>query len=1156
MTQLDALLQRSQSPGNFLERRTFSLARAKAVEKMREFTLRHPNQYILELMQSAVFGGATWVAVDITSERMMLGFIGGVPLKKAELEHLFDFLFVDQTESKTRHLMQMAVGVNALLQKKPAVIRIESGDGTDGGTTRLDLSGGGEGEVGIVEEPLVGTYVYAEFERGWLERFSGTTTSGPVVELVDTRCLYTPVPILLNGRAPFGYTANRNVRLFGVKAQLPVEGVHRRGAVGTLGAGSATAGTQQKSQFRIVMGGVWVTTMGLPVGPGLTGVVCDDGLRKTADMSDIVKEERYVDMLYAVRDVGTKLLKKQMKHYRPPELPARIRPSQSSASGKAPVKAGVAPERLPVIIEAVGARHSVKTAQLPNAEAQGFLFYVTPEDLKNVQLHVDPLAFPYPVLVLTVGQALTLERWAEKKAARRLTGPEDVGFVRRAVERWQRIDSVRLSAEEASAIPGVLDVTMRHHTKGELPSWSAGTVGVPCLFRARNKTLYAVMLPAQIDNVSVVVTLKDPKTTLNAELMAQAADVLIQASYRLLPDSLNESYRAFGDSLIALHARPFFSRDQGHTALKARFPARWWADHAQRLMRQPVASSAEVPLTLAEFVALQGTGNTVEVSPESLSALARLERRFGWGHLYTPQMSRECLIAWFKIGSRWHRVRSLEGVSRFDALITLNSSLKEPSCETRSGWSSVEVAVPGLHVRISPELEEEREAVIGQGLHTVFEEMLAWEESEDPVSHDRSRGTQRSGWGQFANSLACAERVRAMGRLALIGLAMHLNLEDTPILRNGTGKRGSLNELKTGGATGKHPRFMVGALHGVVSEAANRMLLTMDEWTLIESKGGRVSLDLDDEPEVWVEEGAFNEENWLLTQRVHAAGLRGWLGLRVPYDGTGGLLIEGLRNVRSCSEIADRIPCHGLIEHLGRAEELTAEQQNLISLAGIQLYQGLLERLAGTMVNEHRVAALKYAKDYVLRTWAREGALRSSVVMQLANVVDVPVAEERWGSLSQWLQMEPALRPDVGIKLEDASRESQGDVTGKKGLLHVALKDPLAGILKTAIPALGGLDVNWSSPKETQARKKGWLYRKTTTPLFIRVRMEHGVMLISVRLEPAHPLVTLGTAGDERATELLRVEAMRQVVVAVGNHGVRLDTMAMLQAMLLSGVVS
>ena len=171
MSQLDALLARSKQPGQFVERKAFSLAREKAVEKMREFSLRHPEQYVLELIQAAVFAEATWIAVDVTDHSILLGYIGGKQLVRDELDQLFDYLFVDQTYRPTRHLMQLAVGLNALIQREPSVVRVESGTGKQGETTRLDLDANGKGVVGVADAPLAGTYIYAEFKSGWLGRF-------------------------------------------------------------------------------------------------------------------------------------------------------------------------------------------------------------------------------------------------------------------------------------------------------------------------------------------------------------------------------------------------------------------------------------------------------------------------------------------------------------------------------------------------------------------------------------------------------------------------------------------------------------------------------------------------------------------------------------------------------------------------------------------------------------------------------------------------------------------------------------------------------------------------------------------------------------------------------------------------------------------------
>ncbi|MCO4771856.1 MAG: hypothetical protein KDA24_17625 [Deltaproteobacteria bacterium] len=47
MSEVQALLERSRAPGSFVERRRFTLSRDKAVEKLREFALRDPAQYVL-----------------------------------------------------------------------------------------------------------------------------------------------------------------------------------------------------------------------------------------------------------------------------------------------------------------------------------------------------------------------------------------------------------------------------------------------------------------------------------------------------------------------------------------------------------------------------------------------------------------------------------------------------------------------------------------------------------------------------------------------------------------------------------------------------------------------------------------------------------------------------------------------------------------------------------------------------------------------------------------------------------------------------------------------------------------------------------------------------------------------------------------------------
>ena len=183
MSSLDALIARSRKPGSFAERRQFTLSRKKAIEKQREFALRNPSEYVLELIQAAVFAGATYIAVDARGSSVLVAWVGGKVLKSGELDGLMDYLFADRTDPRTRHLVQSAVAVNAILQRAPRALRVESGEA--GSSVRLDLDARGNGAIGTVDDPIEGTYVMADFGGSWFARFPQNTHTAET-ELIET----------------------------------------------------------------------------------------------------------------------------------------------------------------------------------------------------------------------------------------------------------------------------------------------------------------------------------------------------------------------------------------------------------------------------------------------------------------------------------------------------------------------------------------------------------------------------------------------------------------------------------------------------------------------------------------------------------------------------------------------------------------------------------------------------------------------------------------------------------------------------------------------------------------------------------------------------------------------------------------------------------
>ncbi len=287
MTSIDEVIERSQKPGEFRERREFTVARGQAIKKLRQFALVDRYYCVLELIQSAVANGATYIDVQADRDSLGLSYVGG-SFEETSLAQLFDFLFAAQDNVEHGPLRQLALGVNALMDFGPDEIIIETGDGTLEGTTRVIIGDDDTVQVGRPEESLDGTYLRAT-GLNW----------GPhrVKQAISERCLVAPVPILYNHDPLFGYSRQRTPpSLFGFQQTVSFD---EGDLYGTIGVARRRSG----AVFRILTHGVWIesthhkfTTRGGSEIANLGGVVTFDRLRKTADHSAIVQDGRYEEM--------------------------------------------------------------------------------------------------------------------------------------------------------------------------------------------------------------------------------------------------------------------------------------------------------------------------------------------------------------------------------------------------------------------------------------------------------------------------------------------------------------------------------------------------------------------------------------------------------------------------------------------------------------------------------------------------------------------------------------------------------------------------------------------------------------------------------------------------------------------------------------------
>ncbi len=296
MSSTAAVIARARAGGKYSERKRFTIARGRAIEKMRRFALADPYFYILELIQAAVANDAGYIEISMEDGDVTLAYVGG-GLHREDLGNLFDYLFASKDRAEVGHLRELALGINAVLLFEPTRVVVESGDGTLKGTTRLEIHGRHDAvDIGTPERPLQGTFIRIEgMQRGKLPKVLQRMLIGSPrpreFNVVDVRCLAAPVPIILNSEALFGFSAQRTPAMLGYRRALSFD---EGDLYGTLALGRP----DQEGEFDLLMWGVLVQSKAHRLIPDVcvSGIVCFDRLRKTADHSGIVDDERMAEM--------------------------------------------------------------------------------------------------------------------------------------------------------------------------------------------------------------------------------------------------------------------------------------------------------------------------------------------------------------------------------------------------------------------------------------------------------------------------------------------------------------------------------------------------------------------------------------------------------------------------------------------------------------------------------------------------------------------------------------------------------------------------------------------------------------------------------------------------------------------------------------------
>lgn len=306
MSDIGAVVARSRMAGEFSERRTFTLARKRAIQKMRQFALADPYYYVLELIQAAVANGATHINVATDESSFTLSYTGGF-FREEELGQLFDFLFAGKDRTDIGHVRELALGINALLLFQPDRIVVESGNGTPESTTRMVVTKNAENvDIGRSKLALSGTYIRADNVSRWAVRNKTSLEPLPGMPLeaaaIEERCLTAPIPVLVNDKPMFGYATQSIPRLLGYRRTIEFDEGDLFGSLGMYPLDFTPS-------FKLLTYGVWIQSASyeLMSGVGVGGIICFDRLRKTADHSGIVHDEVWQEMWARLRPYAEQL---------------------------------------------------------------------------------------------------------------------------------------------------------------------------------------------------------------------------------------------------------------------------------------------------------------------------------------------------------------------------------------------------------------------------------------------------------------------------------------------------------------------------------------------------------------------------------------------------------------------------------------------------------------------------------------------------------------------------------------------------------------------------------------------------------------------------------------------------------------------------------
>lgn len=300
-------IQLLQQEGDFQSSGRFSLEAKKALQKMQEFRLKEPAEYILQLVSCAVMRGAHKVQIEIHGRDVRVGF-DGEPFTAGELEQIFDCARQQSQQPLTAAGAHLAIALQAMRSYNPDVLIVESRDSDCRNVLQLY-----EQEVWL--ETLTGpgarsemvTYVGLEHSLNfWNMCFPSLVGMWRSERGLLNRLAYaSPIPIYVNGTRLEFVTGINTVLLEG-PGKAPIwasDRTHMNRLKGQPFWGLAARRFAEASKLYLVQAGICFLQEGENVSPGMVVHVQEDGLRRDLSQRKLVRNELLTQVIEQARKV-------------------------------------------------------------------------------------------------------------------------------------------------------------------------------------------------------------------------------------------------------------------------------------------------------------------------------------------------------------------------------------------------------------------------------------------------------------------------------------------------------------------------------------------------------------------------------------------------------------------------------------------------------------------------------------------------------------------------------------------------------------------------------------------------------------------------------------------------------------------------------------